>query len=368
MFAYRRSNVLFPRLTPPHAVSRFSRTPVRPAFLPALAALCLAACARENPRMVEAPRMEVLARLDGNQSAAITASPGGQLYLSLGTTLYRLREEGGRARLHPLATLGAAPTVLHAPAEDDVFFLVQASPEIGRWRPARGVESMPHPLRDSTFPNGDRADRINLLDLWGPSPGEGYAVGDYGAILRFDGARWALEANPLVPLARRGAPDVYRSYLWSVGGGPDGVQAAGMLDVLSRDHEGWSGARLPGTDSTTSWMLALGSAKGAYLVGRNERTRELLLFHRPAGGGWAQLPGALKAVRHEALRGRGQPDGSVVFWTPGGEVVRLVGERVTVYRRLELASVGGAAVRGQHLYVVGASRAATVILRLNLES
>lgn len=331
-------------------------------------ALISAACGDEATRVVDSPDLEVLGRLDGSMPSAITASPGGTLYVSLGTTLYRLQDDGGEPRLHPLAALGAVPTVLHAPADEDVFFLVQASPEIGRWRPGRGVESMPHPLRDSAFVNGDRPDRINLMDLWGPSPAEAYAVGDHAAILRFDGERWSLEANPLVPLAGRGAPDVYRSYLWSVGGGPDGVQAAGMLDVLSRGGGGWSGARLPRTDSTASWVLALGSRKGAYLVGRDGRTREQMLFHRPAGGRWARLSGALKAVRHEALRGRGQPDGSVVFWTPGGEVVRLVGERVTVYRRLELAMVAGAAVRGKHLYVVGASRASTVILRLNLIS
>lgn len=332
-----------------------------------LAALPFAGCRGENPHVVEDPGVQVLHRVDGSANSTITASPQGRLYLSIGTTLYRL-EDGREPRLHALAELGEIPIVLHAPAEDEVFFLTQSGPEIRRWRPGHQVESMPSPVRDSVFADGHFIDHINLLDLWGPGPDEVYAVGDYAVILRYDGRQWSLEPNPLVQYAGGGAArDVYRSYLWSVGGDARTVHAAGVLDVLSRENGRWSTLRVPNADSTT-WALALGSAKGSYLVGRAAGSREQVLFHRPAGGGWSRLAGLLRPLRHEALRGRGQPDGSVVFWTPGGEIVRLVGERATIFTGLGLGWVNGAAVSGTHLYVIGSQGTSSVILRLDLGS
>lgn len=324
--------------------------------LPALAA----GCQGENPAVVQGPATEVLARVEVATQSTLTASPAGELYMTAGTMLYRLNDGPG---LDTLADLGAVATALHATAGNEVMFLVQSSPQIGRWTPA-GVESMPSPVRDSVFADGHFVDVINLLDLWGPGP-EVYAVGDHAAILRYDGRQWSLEPNPLVQYAGQGAPLVYHSYLWSVGGDSQAVYASATSAVLARENGRWDRLRVPGADSV-GWVLALGVPGGSYLVGRDAATREQVLFHRPAGERWAAVRGLLRPLRHEPLRGRGQPDGSVVFWTTGGEVVRLVGTRATIFTRLGLASVTGAAVSGNHLYVVGARNASTVLLRLEL--
>ncbi|MBW3570120.1 MAG: hypothetical protein KY467_03330 [Gemmatimonadetes bacterium] len=320
-------------------------------------------CRGAKPAVVEGPAVEVLARVEGQAPATITASPTGRLYLTLGTTLYRLRD--GAHPLDTVAELGAVATVLHAPAEDEVLLLVQSSPEIVRWRAGHGIESMATPVKDSVFMDGHYMDRINLMDLWGTSPREVYAVGDHATILRYDRRQWSLEANPLLEYAGRGAPLVYRSYLWSVGGDSQAVYAAAASSVLSRENGTWSRLRVPDADSIY-WVLALGAPGGSYLVGRDAATREQVLFYRAAGGAWLRLPGLLQPLRYEPLRGRGQPEGSVVFWTIGGEVVRLVGKRATIFKRLGLASITGAAVSGHHLYVVGARYDSTVLLRLNL--
>lgn len=330
-----------------------------------LPAVLAGGCRGANPAVVERPAVEVLARLGGQAPSTITASPAGRVYLTLGTTLYRL-DAGAHPRLDTVADVGAVAVVLHAPAEDEVLLLVQSSPEIVRWRAAHGIESMSTPVKDSVFMDGHFADRINFMDLWGTSPREVYAVGDRATILRYDGRQWSLEANPLLEYAGRGAPLVYRSYLWSVGGDSQAVYAAAASSVLSRENGTWSRLRVPDADSIY-WVLALGAPGGAYLVGQDARTREQVLFYRAAGGAWTRLPGLLQPLRYEPLRGRGQPDGSVVFWTIGGEVVRLVGKRATIFKRLGVASITGAAVSGNHLYVVGARNDSTVLLRLDLE-
>ncbi len=341
----------------------FTGTPIHLSLL--LSLVVAGGCRGAEPTVVEGGDAEVVSRVYGTTQATMTASAQGALYVSIGTTLYRL-DDAAQPQLQPLAELGELPTALRVPAEEEVFFISQSSPEIHRWRAATGVESMPTPVRDSVWADGHLLDHINLLDIWAAGPREMYVVGDYAVILRFDGQRWSLEDNPLVPVAQSGTREVLRSYLWSVAGDAGAVYAVGAADVLSRRDGRWAADAPAGTDSVT-WWLAMGSPKGTYLVGRDHRTREHLLFHRPPRGEWSRLADRLKPLRHEPVRGSGQPDGSVLFWTAGGEVVRMAGKQVTVYRRLGLESVAAAAVHRNRLYVAGGAGASSVILRLKLE-
>jgi hypothetical protein len=95
-----------------------------------------------------------------------------------------------------------------------------------------------------------------LRAVWGTGPADIFAVGDDGAILRYDGVRWYTMASPTDRMLRT---------VWGIG--PTEVYAAGEDGVLLRfDGSQWSLTTSP-TDRMLVQLWALPGSTDLFAVG-----------------------------------------------------------------------------------------------------
>jgi hypothetical protein len=337
------------------------------------AAIALLACAAQGCAGPDAPAYDwqVVFRVAPNSAMDFTASPDGALFLAGGGGVFRRLPDGcGAADRSDAASeegcwqrvaVTPEPIVrIYAPSRDEVFALPRSNVLYHWAAPGTAMDTMRLPLGDSIIVDGHYRRAPFVLDLGGTSGRDVYAVGEDGAIQRFDGNRWTLEPNPLVP--RPGAHmNFYRDDFFSVGVA-GGAVYAGAMDVLVRRAGGWMLIPRPEPapgDSAT--VHAIVEAGGKLVVGGGTGMRAYLA--RFEGGRWRDLSPRLHAFRDVVSGGLSQPDGSAVVWARTGELAVVRGSGVRVTRVSPLRTLYGAALLNGHLYAGGIAGDEYVVVR-----
>lgn len=320
------------------------------------AATCVQSDVPVGPR-----EWDVLLRLPNAVAFQIAASPDGSLFATGDGGLYRADPPSYRTWSRVAAT-GALVTRLYAPADTLVFALTRTCGTVYRWTPAAGWQTQATPLSDSTWQTVDAVNCIHLLDLWGRSASDVYAVGQRGAILHFDGRSWGLEANPFVPAA--GADTVQDDVLWGVTVADGGAYyASGAGRALRRSPGGqWSllrtatGAALPAACGLNGVAAQLGGgALFAYGSCLSE-VRDSVVMVRAT-----RIPNLGTGI----YAGQTQRDGSALFWSYEGAILDVRGGDMRVRRMAGIRAVGRVLALGSSLYVVGDQGSDGVVVRIS---
>jgi len=316
-------------------------------------------CRPEEVLNVDRPSTKVVLNIPGSGFHELAASPDGGLFVA---------HAGGVDRLIPsrssewrrIAEPEFVPIAFYASSRDTVFALSQMSGEVHRWTAAGGFRTMRTPLSDSIAQSGHMTTPIPLVGIWGRGSNDVYAVGNYGAVMHFDGRVWTLQPNPLVQHAFQS----YAAALWSVGGDRHRVYAAGTFDLIGTTGREWALVVPPIGEVPHGWKVTAALGEGIFVAGRKRDTPGLQAFHH-ADDEWVSLSESLRSVRGDIADGAAQADGSVLLWTHHVELIHVRPDySVRVYTRLPLQTIIGAAVVADRLYVGGTRRGNAVVLQI----
>jgi hypothetical protein len=293
------------------------------------------------------------------------AAPDGTLFVAAGGSLYRRLPEGCADRLERECWKVVAKTPepilrLYAPSRDVVFALPRSN-VIYQWEERTGaMQAHAMPVADSVLRDGHYARSITVYDLWGTSATNVYAVGELGIIQHFDGERWALEPNPLVPAPGPRPPDAFRRDLWAVGVAGGQLFAAGP-QIVRHTESGWVIHPRPGAMDADAVITAIAGADGRLTVGGTQKGKPFLA--RQSGGVWEDLSPRLTGFREMVFAGRGLPDGSALFWDPFGAVALVSRGSMEMVHVPLLSRLYAAQVVGDRMYAAGVMKGKYVVLR-----
>ncbi|HKO13560.1 MAG TPA: hypothetical protein VJV22_16440 [Acidobacteriaceae bacterium] len=283
--------------------------------------------------------------LAGTSDGALFAGGGGRVYRALAQDDYRNWTPIVDTTLRVVGLYAFNKASVAMRTAGGVTLLGEVE---GRWR------ALPIAIPDSLLGNGRIVGRPLLLDIWGRSPTDVYAVGTLGTILHFDGARWRREHSPLDSLAAESTAN--QSIVVGVGG--DGTRTFAAGDVaLQKAADSWSRidpSAAKGCSSHAVVTTRAGSRSGQEIIfgGGDYLSRIPCLW--TLSGAAVGLPSQGLKLHDALFQGRSQDDGTALFWTYGGEAVEIAGDRVTrIYRLARFREFAGAVNIGDFLYFAG---------------
>jgi hypothetical protein len=353
---------------------------MHPRFVAAALGVCalvLAAggCGKEPAGPREVRDAAVVLRLPGDALFSMTSAPDGTLFIStFGGALYRSRDEGRRWDRVAQQDSGSEPALLrlYAPTRTTLFAVQSGHPEVYRWDEGKGLRRERTPVAGRWLSCGHTLVSASLVGVWGRSEREVYAIGWNGVVLRYDGARWAEERNPLSDSAGP-CDDEPGARLEEVGGDDRYVYAAGSRTIRRSRGGSWEllpPVHRPGEVSAVRGIATgdAGPVFGGSFSGAGPATDPMRLF-RPvphpgaAGSGWEMLwAGGPYVELFEA--GTSAPGSPPVFFDMASpNLFVLHGRRLRRYRAPELSGIRGAAVVGRHLVVAGGRDTTALVVR-----
>ena len=284
---------------------------------------------------------------------AVTALAGAQdgtLFATTGTNLLR-RGPGDSVSWAVVSDLPFHTIELYARAAGEVYLLSRMSGDIWHWREGDTLRALVTPLSDSIIRDGHHTMGVPLVALAGHGSDTMVAVGDRGAIVRYSKGAAFLEPSPLDSVARRPAPAWFASALWWVDAHGERLYAATRQHVLERSGGTWRILDLP-PEATGRPIGAIAATRaGVALSFEGAAGRPHLFIHD--GTRWIDLSRKLDGITPALAGGRGQADGSALFWALGSYVVEVQGTSVRIYRVRGLGAIRGVVRSGRHIFAAG---------------
>ncbi|HEY0151802.1 MAG TPA: hypothetical protein VGB92_07390 [Longimicrobium sp.] len=352
---------------------------MRPSVAATLLALVLAAgaCGEEPARPRELRDAAIVLRLPDDALYGMTAAPDGTLFLStFRGAIYRSRDAGrGWDRVSQQQDTGSEPALLYlyAPSRTTLFAVRSGGSEVYRWDEGKGLRPEPTPVAGRWHSCGHTAASASLIGVWGRSAREVYAVGMDGLVLRFDGARWAVERNPLSDSA--GPCGEWGTRLEAVGGDDRYVYAAGSRTMRRSQGGSWELLPRAHRPGEVSVVRGIATGDGGPVFGGifqkpsvGSAAGPIRLFRpvpqpRAGGSAWEMLWAGGPYVEMFEV-GTSAPGSPPVFFDMASpNIFVLDRRRLRRYRAPELTEIRGAAVVGRHVVVAGGRDATALVVR-----
>ncbi|HLL83605.1 MAG TPA: hypothetical protein VK420_13160, partial [Longimicrobium sp.] len=195
-------------------------------------------------------------------------------------------------------------------------------------------------------------------------------IGHNGPVLRFDGAGWAVERNPLSDSA--GPCGEFGTRLEAVGGDDRYVYAAGSRAMRRSPGGTWEllpPVHRPGEVSAVRGIATGPVFGGSFSTRGTGSNAEPIRLFRPApqpragGSAWEMLWAGGPYVEMFEV-GTSAPGSPPVFFDMASpNLFVLDGGRLRRYRAPELRNIRGAAVVGPHLVVAGERDTTALVVR-----
>ena len=288
--------------------------------------------------------------LDDGPVTALAGAPDGTLFATTRTGLFR-RGPGDSVPWAEVSALPFHTIELHARAAGEVYLLPQMSGDIWLWQGGDALRALATPLSDSIIRDGHHTMGVPLVSLAGHGSDTVVAVGDRGAIVRYSKGAASLEPSPLDSVARRPAPEWFASALWGVDSRGERLYAATRRHVLERSGGTWRILDLPPEATGRSIGAIAATSVGVALSFEGPAGRPHLFVRD--GTRWIDLSGKLNGITPALAGGRGQADGSALFWALGSYVVEVQGTSVRIYRVRGLGAIRGVVRSGRHIFAAG---------------
>lgn len=332
-------------------------------------------CNRHGPTEPAVPtHWSVVLRVPGS-IYAMTSAPDGAMFVSMfDGSVYRTVDSAVTwERIVEPDTSQGRNMYLYAPS-GRTFFAVSGDAVL-RWDESRGIRAEPTPISHSVrmCEGGGLIAGERLNAIWGRGENDVFAVGDQAIILHFDGARWALEPNPLSGPAPGPCWWYPEGFLHAVGGDLRHVYAAGTQTLRRTDNGTWEVLPAPAPPGERAGTFGIVSQDGAPIFGGQFNHADggsvtnPIRFFRPSTTGGTDTWEILWKGRHRDLMNAGtsSSSGRSVFWSYGRDVLIVEGRAVAAYRMSMLThQVRGVALVGSETYVSGISGDSSFVLRV----
>lgn len=308
------------------------------AFVPAA---CIAGDVNGPLRVANATE---IVRVEDARALKLVLSPDGGIFATVNAAVIQRRS--GSSSWDTLFTSGPLIVDMAATSDTSMYFISRECGRAYRWSAGTGIVEWELPPESSSV-TAPEAECHQPTAVWARSNDDVYVVAFGGGIYHWNGSTWSRS-------------NVDSAILWAVGGDAQRVTVGGTAGAWVQDTAGaWSKRAQQGPDGRCAYNAVAFNQRD--IVFASERC--LSTLREESADASQRHLGALSDGLYD---GATQLDGSALFWSYSGDVIRLKGHAMKHYAAPRINAVGGAIIFRDSVFVSGTRDQAAVILRFPL--